>query len=97
MSVLTKSQQAALEALREAGGSGVIQPNGGRVLAAGQVLRFMPDTWLRLVTLGFIEGDGPNRIRLATSIEPAIEAINKLRRPVRDSLAASARAAMKRD
>lgn len=61
---LTDSQLRALKALRAAGGSGSIQA-GGAVLASGELLKFLPETWLRLMTFGLIESDGPHRIRLS--------------------------------
>lgn len=63
---LTDAQVMAVKALSEAGGSGSIQSRGA-ILAAGEILNVMPETWLRLMTVGLIEGDGPGRIRLVQS------------------------------
>lgn len=60
---LTDAQVMAVKSLSEAGGSGSIQARGA-ILAAGEILNVMPETWLRLMTVGLIEGDGPGRIRL---------------------------------
>jgi hypothetical protein len=60
---LTDAQVMAIKSLSEAGGSGSIQAKGV-ILAAGQMLNVMPETWLRLMTVGLIEGDGPGRIRV---------------------------------
>ncbi|MEL6061885.1 MULTISPECIES: hypothetical protein [unclassified Methylobacterium] len=60
---LTDSQRAAIRALRDAGGEGAIDRHGA-VVASGQRLHFLTDTWLRLVTLGLLESAGPLRVRL---------------------------------
>lgn len=67
---LTDPQLDALRALRTAGGAGAINRHGA-VVAAGERLSFLADTWLRLVTLGLIAGDGPMRIRLTEAGEVA--------------------------
>lgn len=63
MSALTVSQQSAMRWFYNAGASGSIQ-RGGVLLCSGQRGRFLPETWLRLVTLGMIEGEGPLRLRM---------------------------------
>ncbi|MCJ2134222.1 hypothetical protein MKK69_09170 [Methylobacterium sp. J-026] len=68
---LTDSQRDALSALRAAGGEGAIDRHGG-VVAAGERLPFLADTWLRLVTLGLVAGAGPLRIRLTAAGEVAV-------------------------
>lgn len=67
---LTDSQRDALVALHAAGGEGAIDRHGG-VLAAGERLPFLADTWLRLVTMGLVTGAGPLRIRLTAEGEEA--------------------------
>ncbi|KQO89450.1 hypothetical protein [Methylorubrum sp. SL192] len=67
---LTDSQLDALRSLKAAGGEGAIDRHGG-VLAAGERLPFLADTWLRLVTLGLVAGAGPLRIRLTAAGEEA--------------------------
>lgn len=64
MSDLTTSQQSAMRWFYNAGASGSIQ-KGGVILCAGQRGRFLPETWLRLVTLGMIEGEAPLRIKIS--------------------------------
>ena len=70
---MTPTMKDALKSLAGHGGEGVID-NLGRVFAAGEVLglyyegelasAFSSVTWLRLCALGYIEGAGPNRIKL---------------------------------
>lgn len=59
---LTKPQDKAVTWLKEHGGKGAID-SYGRALAAGEIYPATP-TWLRLMTFGWIEEDGPNRIKL---------------------------------
>lgn len=69
---LTPSQEQALKALKDAGGSGVIAAGSlSPIVAAGERLRFDGTTWLRLMTYGLIEPDGHNRIRLSREQEKA--------------------------
>lgn len=68
---LTDSQRDALVALLAAGGEGAIDRHDGDILAAGERLPFLADTWLRLVTLGLVAGAGPLRIRLTAAGEEA--------------------------
>lgn len=63
MAKLTDSQHKAIRWLYNAGGDGSIQ-KGGVVLCGGQRGRFLPETWLRLVTLQMIESHAPYRLRL---------------------------------
>ena len=67
---LTDSQRDALSALHAAGREGAIDRHGG-VVAAGERLPFLADTWLRLMTLGLVAGAGPLRIRLTAAGEDA--------------------------
>lgn len=60
---MTPAQKEALIALRDHGGEGAISKHG-QILAAGERLPFMPDTWLRLMTTGHVEPRGPMRIGL---------------------------------
>lgn len=50
-------QKAALKKLAALGGEGVIDKYG-KVIAGGERMHYMPETWLRLVANGLIEGDG---------------------------------------
>lgn len=75
---MTPTMKEALKALVEHSGEGAIQKNG-TILAAGEVLGTAPEisfssmTWLRLVSLGFIEGAGKNRIRATASGREAVK------------------------
>lgn len=70
---LTPTQMNAIRWLKERNGSGVID-RLGRVLAAGEIVgRYQDDelveavgsaTWSRLFSLGMVEPDGPNRLRI---------------------------------
>ena len=64
MSALTPSQNSAMRWLYNAGGDGSIQ-RGGVILCGGMRGRFLPETWLRLVTMGMIEPSGHYRIRVS--------------------------------
>lgn len=61
---LTESQKGAIRAL-SASGSGVVQ-RGGRVLAGGEFLKFLPETFLRLIGDGMIEFSEPRRMVLTS-------------------------------
>ena len=63
MTELTKPQLQALIALKEHGGEGSISKHG-YVVAGGEKLPFMGDTWLRRVTFGLGRARGPHRIGL---------------------------------
>lgn len=65
MSQLTASQCAAMRWFYHAGGSGSIQRQGV-ILCGGQRGRFLPETWLRLVTLGMVAAEAPMRICLSS-------------------------------
>ncbi len=55
---LTKSQERAIEWLKERGGSGILD-RYGRLVAGGEVAsQFHPTTWLRLVAVGAVRGEG---------------------------------------
>ena len=55
MNRLSKAQERALKWLEERGGSGAVD-RWGRVLAAGETCKTTPETWLRLVAAGRVEG-----------------------------------------
>jgi len=69
---ITDSQRDALVALHAAGGEGAIDRHGG-IVAAGERLPFLADTWLRLVTLGLVTAAGPLRIRITAAGEEAAQ------------------------
>ena len=77
----TPTQKKALAALAQAGGSGVID-KAGRVVGAGEILGTSPcspysaATWLRLMTDGSLESDGPNRIKI---VAPATTVLARVR------------------
>jgi hypothetical protein len=72
---LSPTGRAALRALRDHGGEGVITRTG-TILAAGEELshddddpdaqKFDSRTWLRLFAEGLLEGKGDARVRLTT-------------------------------
>lgn len=59
---MSKAQQRALRFLYDGGGSGVID-RYGRLLVAGETKGFNPQTWLRLVASGHVQG-GDGRISI---------------------------------
>ncbi|QRE76513.1 hypothetical protein [Methylobacterium aquaticum] len=60
---MTPAQKQALEHLHRHGGEGAIDKHGALV-ASGVRLKFLADTWLRLMTTGHVEPCGPMRIKL---------------------------------
>ncbi len=70
---LSKTQRYALRGLADRTGSGAITKTG-TVLAAGEIIgTYYGDqlveaigsaTWVRLMTLGMVEPDGPKRLRI---------------------------------
>lgn len=60
---MTPAQKQALEHLHRQGGEGAIDRRGALV-AGGVRLKFLADTWLRLMTTGHVEPRGPMRIGL---------------------------------
>lgn len=64
MTKITDSQHKALRWLYNAGDDGLIT-RGGVILCKGQRGRFLPETWLRLMTLGMIDAGGPLRIKIS--------------------------------
>ena len=55
---LTKAQERAIEWLKERGGTGILD-RYGRLVAGGEVAtQFHPTTWLRLVAVGAMWGEG---------------------------------------
>lgn len=69
---LTEPQTKALRVLHEYGGEAVIDKHGWLVARGVRIHGTAPETWLRLVTLGMIEGAGPMRLRVtADGVEAA--------------------------
>lgn len=60
--MLTEAQKQCLRAIRDAG-SGVVQRNG-RVLAGGEFVKSMPETFLRLIGDEMLEFSEPRRLVL---------------------------------
>lgn len=60
---MTPAQKQALEHLHRHGGEGAIDRHGA-VVAGGVRLKFLADTWLRLMTTGHVAPCGPMRIKL---------------------------------
>lgn len=60
--MLTEAQKQCLRAIRDAG-SGVVQRQG-RVLAGGEFVKSMPETFLRLIGDGLLEFSEPRRLVL---------------------------------
>jgi hypothetical protein len=60
---MTPAQKQALEQLRRCGGEGAINKHGA-IVAGGVRLKFLADTWLRLMTTGHVAPCGPMRIKL---------------------------------
>lgn len=63
MTAATRAQVRALRHLMENSGEGAIDKTGF-IVAAGERLKFMPETWLRLMTLRLVEPAGDLRIRV---------------------------------
>jgi hypothetical protein len=60
---ISPAQRKALRFLNDRNGEGVID-RYGRLMCAGEVGKFMPDTWLRLMTAGLVKAAGRNRLRI---------------------------------
>jgi hypothetical protein len=69
---LTPAQARALRTLADGNGEGCIVKHGA-ILAAGEMLPFLPVTFLRLITMGLVEGAGRNRIKLTAAGRKAAE------------------------
>ncbi len=78
-SKLTQAQCDCLRAIQEAGT--VVMQSHGRVLGAGNFLRFMPVTFMRLLGLGYVEFVEPGRMRLTSK---GTESAKKGRPPIYD-------------
>ena len=68
---LTAAHKRCLREIRDAGSCVLV--SHGRVLAAGEFMKFMPETFLRLVGDGLIQFSEPYRMCLTAAGEKALE------------------------
>lgn len=60
---VSAAQRRALRFLNDRNGEGVLDQYG-RLLCAGELGKFLPETWLRLMTIGLVRAAGRNRLRI---------------------------------
>lgn len=79
---MSPAQQTALLDLARNGGEGAIDKRGVLV-AAGERLPYLPETWLRLITTSHVESAGANRLRITAAGRAEVEAVRNAKAKVR--------------